>query len=212
MKKWLMGLALCAFGAAASAQDLSPPGTGTSGLSPSLQALLPQLMQALQNNPELAAQAGAFAGLGGVPGLIPPSATATTPDAAQRPQRQRQSFFIDQPELKLIDADTDGIVDADEAAAYLEWEFRRRDLNGNGTLSSREFTAVEKLGPNDGNKARMRSESRRIAQFWPLADANKDGRVTRAEFMAMSEERYTQMDTNGDGKVSPFEYRGARLF
>ena len=130
----------------------------------------------------------------------------------QVPAAQQRNFFSGSPELTLIDGNNDGAINADEAAAYLEWMFRRRDINGNGTLSPREFAAVEKTGPNDTNKARMRSESRRIARYWAGTDTNGDGRVTKAEFMALAERRFTEMDANGDAKVSPFEYRAAKLF
>ena len=99
-----------------------------------------------------------------------------------------------------------------ESSAYLEWMFRRSNTNGNGTLSPREFAAVEKTGPNDTNKARMRSESRRIAQYWASTDTNGDGRMTKTEFMALAERRFKEMDANGDAKISSFEYRAAKLF
>ena len=198
-----------------------PQGTGTA-LSPALQALLPRLIEAVRNNPQLASQlsglvsgnvAGSVGALGGfqAPAVAAPADPATAA-AQQAPAAQQRNLFSGSPELTLIDGNNDGAINADEAAAYLEWMFRRRDINGNGTLSPREFAAVEKTGPNDTNKARMRSESRRIAQYWAGTDTNGDGRVTKAEFMALAERRFKEMDANGDAKVSPFEYRAAKLF
>jgi len=37
------------------------------------------------------------------------------------------------------------------------------------------------------------------------ADTNGDGKISRAEFAAMSEQRFTRMDKNGDGAVTADE-------
>lgn len=37
------------------------------------------------------------------------------------------------------------------------------------------------------------------------ADTNSDGKISRAEFAAMSEQRFTRMDKNGDGEVTADE-------
>ena len=189
--------------------------TGTT-LSPALQALLPRLIEAMRNNPQIASQ---VPGLGVSDGLHPPAiakpaapADPAVTAAQQALAVQNRNLFSGSPELTLIDGNNDGAINADEAAAYLEWMFRRRDINGNGTLSPREFAAVEKTGPNDTNKARMRAESRRIAQYWAGTDTNGDGRVTKAEFMALAERRFKEMDADGDARISPFEYRAAKLF
>lgn len=42
-----------------------------------------------------------------------------------------------------------------------------------------------------------------------MADANKDGSVTRAEFDAAVKQHFDQADTNKDGTISPAEHRAA---
>lgn len=42
-----------------------------------------------------------------------------------------------------------------------------------------------------------------------MADANKDGSVTRAEFDAAVKQHLDQVDTNKDGTISPAEHRAA---
>lgn len=38
------------------------------------------------------------------------------------------------------------------------------------------------------------------------ADTNKDGTVTKAEFLAQSEKMFGKLDTNGDGKITKAEH------
>jgi Ca2+-binding EF-hand superfamily protein len=70
--------------------------------------------------------------------------------------------------------------------------FDQLDRDGNGTLSSREW--------------------RTDAGAFYLADRNRDGRVTVAEFLAHADddsvERFRSMDRNRDGYVSRAEWNG----
>ncbi|MFZ5746220.1 MAG: EF-hand domain-containing protein [Pseudomonadota bacterium] len=43
-----------------------------------------------------------------------------------------------------------------------------------------------------------------------LADANKDGVITRAELLAHADARFAKLDANKDGKLSPDELKAAR--
>ena len=40
-------------------------------------------------------------------------------------------------------------------------------------------------------------------------DADKDGKATRAEFMAAAQARFKAADADGDGRVTPWEMRAA---
>lgn len=44
----------------------------------------------------------------------------------------------------------------------------------------------------------------------PRADANRDGIVTRAEFLAKAGERFDRVDTNRDGRIDATERQTAR--
>ncbi|MCB1427632.1 MAG: hypothetical protein KDJ66_00720, partial [Nitratireductor sp.] len=57
------------------------------------------------------------------------------------------------------------------------------------------------------NEERMkqRQEEKR-ARFAPM-DADKDGKVSKAEFMAAGKSRYEDADTDKDGEVTPWEFR-----
>ena len=95
----------------------------------------------------------------------------------------------------------------------LDTNFKAIDKNGNGTLDSAEMSAAE-------TQAQQRQiaaiRSRFEAQF-AKADTNKDGSLSKAEFMAATAvapkstnngaQMVGQLDKNKDGKVSADEYR-----
>jgi hypothetical protein len=100
--------------------------------------------------------------------------------------------------FRRADASNDGVVSLRE---YLDMPLRaidgdarfdQLDRDGNGTLSSREW--------------------RTDAGAFYLADRNRDGRVTVAEFLAHADddsvERFRSMDRNRDGYVSRAEWNG----
>lgn len=83
-----------------------------------------------------------------------------------------------------VDMNQDGKISADEGAAYASWMFRRRDINGDGVLVMREFSAVERLpGDPDANKTRLRNESNRFARDFAKYDKNGDKIITKQEFL-----------------------------
>ncbi|HEX5056468.1 MAG TPA: hypothetical protein VFX02_08210 [Gammaproteobacteria bacterium] len=43
-------------------------------------------------------------------------------------------------------------------------------------------------------------------QNWEEKDANKDGRISRAEFITAAEEEFSSMDTNNDSVLSQNEF------
>lgn len=100
----------------------------------------------------------------------------------------------------IIDQDTNGMVSADEAAAWHEANFSRMDENGDGKVEKAEFLGA---GMGRGTQHFNRREARFIA-----IDDNSDGSITLAEYMADTEQRFAAADTDGDGKVSVWEYRG----
>ncbi|MES1993712.1 MAG: EF-hand domain-containing protein [Pseudomonadota bacterium] len=49
-----------------------------------------------------------------------------------------------------------------------------------------------------------------MKRMWEMADTDKDGRISKAEFMAMSEQRFTTLDANGDGYIDENEREQAQ--
>lgn len=46
--------------------------------------------------------------------------------------------------------------------------------------------------------------------MWTMADADKDGRISKAEFTAMSDKRFAVLDANGDGFLDDSEREQAQ--
>ncbi len=105
------------------------------------------------------------------------------------------------------DINQDGRIDADEAASYAAWMFRRHDINGDNVLVLREFSAVEALpGSAAANRSRLRTEARRLELLFPQYDSNHDQMIDKAEFMNKIAANFDEK--RGAAKdVSPFVFQ-----
>lgn len=92
-----------------------------------------------------------------------------------------------------LDADGDGLVSPDEAAARREAAFVSLDGDEDGRLTVAELAP---FAPLRGWRERFRA-----------MDTNADGAVDRAEFMAGGQRHYDASDLDGDGAVTVWEYR-----
>jgi len=200
--------------------------------SPQMRELLPLIVQQLQNNPELMSQfgLGGLSGLSGLdgatgaPGLpgVSGDGAANVPglnEAIAKALAQKnggagvvQSGIPEQVKLYReqyhpIDIDQDGRINADEAASYSSWMFRRRDINGDNVLVGREFAAVEQLpGSAEANRQRLRTESRRLEILFPKFDANNDSMISKDEFL--DQVRLTYDDKRGTNPdLDPFAFQ-----
>ncbi|MBX2829808.1 MAG: hypothetical protein KTR23_01315 [Rhodospirillales bacterium] len=203
--------------------------------SPQMRELLPLIMQQLQNNPELMSQfgLGGLSGLSGVdgatgatglPGLsgvsgdgaanVPGLNEAIAKALAQKnggagvvPSGIPEQVKLYRDQYHPIDIDQDGRINADEAASYSSWMFRRRDINGDNVLIGREFAAVEQLpGSAEANRQRLRTESRRLEILFPEFDANSDSMISKDEFL--DQVRLTYDDKRGATlDLDPFTFQ-----
>ena len=124
-----------------------------------------------------------------------------------------------------LDVNKDGKVDPADRAAKMGERFAMIDTDKNGSISRDEFTAHHsqmKAGKDAGEKREGRGQSGRGKgrgghhgmmgggmHMATMADANKDGAVTRAEFDSAAKAQFDKADANKDGKVSPEERRAA---
>lgn len=69
--------------------------------------------------------------------------------------------------------------------------FKGLDENGDGFIDKAEILA----GAQDGVAYRVKKAMHTL-------DANKDGKITRDEFLAPSRQRFVRMDLNDDGKIT----------
>jgi hypothetical protein len=113
--------------------------------------------------------------------------------------------------LMRYDTNKDGAVDRAEWKAGQEARFKRLDTNGDGKLTQDElFARTPAIGnsvlPTDRQAQR---QAQRQASYFQLLDADKDGVVTLAEFMAQADRNFARCDINKDGRIDTAECRQA---
>lgn len=115
--------------------------------------------------------------------------------------------------MQMIDANNDGVIGEDEAAAMADFAFLRMDDDRDGKVTEAEFVSGGhgKRGGwfnwNSDEKAAV--EKVRTEKFATL-DANKDKSLDKLEFFAEAKAKLAAADTDKDGKVSPWEFRASR--
>ena len=115
--------------------------------------------------------------------------------------------------MRMIDANADGVIGADEAATMADHMFSRIDQNGDDSLDKAEFSTPPgrhgkgwfNWGSSDEAAAVLKV---REDKFTAL-DADKDGKLTKMEFFADAQQRLAAADADKDGKVTPWEFRAA---
>ena len=116
-----------------------------------------------------------------------------------------------------IDVNEDGRVSDEEASSQRESVFLAMDSDDDGELTQEEYMAV-RMGPvagegSPGNGQGMgegqgkgKGRERKLARFAPM-DGDSSGTVSKAEWMKAGEERFKAADADGDGTVTPWEFR-----
>jgi Ca2+-binding EF-hand superfamily protein len=123
-----------------------------------------------------------------------------------------------------LDVNRDGKLDQADRQARQKARFDRLDTDRDGSLSYAEFGAVhaKRDGAREARNARRGEGARGHRQAVALrgfagrggmirmADADKDGAITRAEFQAAALQRFDRLDADKDGTVSREEAKAAR--
>ena len=109
-----------------------------------------------------------------------------------------------------VDANDDGIISDDEAADQVEAVFLAMDGDEDDELTIEEYMSV-RMGPGarfNEERQKIRQE-RKKARFGEM-DADKSGKVSKAEFIASGKARFAAADADKDGRVTPWEFRAQR--
>ena len=105
-----------------------------------------------------------------------------------------------------IDTNGDGVISADEAAAYVAATFDMMDANGDGVVTIEEFMAVRR-GPGYGYGPYAQERQQRKEARFAAMDPGKTGKVTKEAFLTYGKGVYAASDDDKDGKVTPWEFR-----
>jgi Ca2+-binding EF-hand superfamily protein len=139
--------------------------------------------------------------------LIAGPALAAPDDTVATPEKPAQASTAVPRGLMRYDTNKDGVVDRTEWKAAQEARFKQLDANGDGKLTQDELFART---PASGNSVLPTDrQAQRQSTYFQLLDADKDGVVTLAEFMAQADRNFARCDINKDGRIDTAECRQA---
>lgn len=115
--------------------------------------------------------------------------------------------------MRMIDANNDGVISDDEAAAMAERAFMRLDRDADGNVTEAEFIDPPGRGRRFwsswfGDEEKAAVQGVRKEKFATL-DADKNNSLSKAEFFVEAKSRLAAADADKDGKVTPWEFRAA---
>ncbi len=130
-----------------------------------------------------------------------------------RQARDRQAQIdaeIEKRNRNNPDRNNDGLIDAEEFAAFEIGRMLELDNNKDGKVSLQEWLVIAGQ-PNQNPPGQPPYQQRRDAltkRFQEL-DTNKDGQLDQAEIRAMALAVFKKIDADGNGKVTPQEWQTA---
>lgn len=148
------------------------------------------------------------------PGMMDPMAGKTVTKA--------EAMAMAAQMFDKMDANHDGKLDTADREAHraqmMGQMFDKLDTDKNGSISREEFMAGHAKGP-EGDHAGMRMGHGGHGgmgggmgggmMMMRMADTNKDGAVSKDEFMAAATRHFDMADANHDGKLTPDERKAA---
>jgi Ca2+-binding EF-hand superfamily protein len=97
--------------------------------------------------------------------------------------------------LLLMDQDQNGQVSKAEFMSFTEAEFENLDIDHSGELN-----------PEELSRSRIRVAGEELVrQLLRLMDKDRNGQVSRAEFMSFMEAEFNRLDVDHSGELSPGE-------
>ena len=105
--------------------------------------------------------------------------------------------------MQQLDANGDGMLQFSEVQSFRAAAFDRFDTDASGSLDANEIAAAQQqaAGRSRGGPADLDPYA---------SDRNRDGLITRDEFVSYIAPRLLSADRNGDGALSRSELRALR--
>ncbi|MBI2235078.1 MAG: EF-hand domain-containing protein [Micavibrio aeruginosavorus] len=149
-------------------------------------------------------------------GIISLAAVCLLPVQAQAQEQKRIPEYMQKryerrmEDITLFDLNKDGVLQVDELKKGTATKFDLADTNKDGVLSPEETAAaVARIQSGEqgvyGNSARQYAN--RLKNRYKIADKDRDAQVSRQEYEAYMTRHQENFDRNGDGIISPEEYR-----
>ncbi|WP_336966105.1 hypothetical protein [Sphingobium aquiterrae] len=99
------------------------------------------------------------------------------------------------------DSNRDGVVTQAEFAAFRNGTFDQLDRNGDGVVSPADFPRLAKVRPD---------AYARLTEMLGRADSNGDGATSREELAQSPPRMFALADADNDGRVTKAEFDAAR--
>ncbi|HEV7289291.1 hypothetical protein [Sphingomonas sp.] len=113
--------------------------------------------------------------------------------------------------MARVDTNGDGMISKAENRAMVEARFARMDADKDDMAEAGEGRkGWGKRGEGRGGKAKGMRGGRGGGAGMMMADTNKDGAISKAEFDAQSAQRFAKLDINSDGKIDATEMQAQR--
>ncbi len=122
-------------------------------------------------------------------------------DQADREARKGERF-------KKLDTDSNGSISQAEFASAHQGKGMGKGMRG-GDHAGMKHDGMKQGGMRHGGKHGMRGGKMGGGMMMRMADTNKDGAITRAEFVGASMKHFDMTDANKDGSVTPDERKAA---
>ena len=108
------------------------------------------------------------------------------------------------------DLDGNGTATIEELREMRSSVFLSFDSNENGVLDAEEYLMFDEARQNDVNnyEGAQRAQMQKVADRMshPLSDLDKDGKVTREEFLAGADTWFAELDKNADGGITLHDF------